>query len=146
MSNAENAAPKQRGRPFEPGQSGNPAGKPKGARNATTRLVETLFEGEAEDLTRKAIELAKNGDGPILRLVLERLAPARKDAPIEFELPPIKTAADAMAASCAVLAAVAAGEITPGEGQSVMALLVSHKLILEATDFEQRLKALEARK
>ena len=32
--NAESAAPKQQiGRPFKPGQSGNPAGRPKGSRN-----------------------------------------------------------------------------------------------------------------
>lgn len=142
---AENTAGKQRGRPFEPGQSGNPAGKPKGARHATTRLVESLLDGEAEEITRKAIELAKNGDGPVLRLVLERLAPARRDAPISIELPPIETVAEAKAASAAVLTAVASGEISPGEGQSVMALLVSHKMIVEATDFEARIAALEAR-
>lgn len=33
MSDAEDTGEKQRGRPFEPGQSGNPAGRPKGARN-----------------------------------------------------------------------------------------------------------------
>jgi Family of unknown function (DUF5681) len=43
---------------FQPGQSGNPAGKPKGTRNKTTLAVEALPDGEAETLTRKAIELA----------------------------------------------------------------------------------------
>ena len=142
---AANAAPKQRGRPFAPGQSGNPAGKRKGTRNVTTRLVESLLDGEAEELTRKAIELAKSGDGPMLRLALERIAPVRKDSPISFELPPIESVADAKAASAAVLTAVAEGEITPGEGTAVMGLLVSHKLIVEATDFESRLAALEAK-
>lgn len=33
MSDAEFTAPKQVGRPFQPGQSGNPAGRPKGARS-----------------------------------------------------------------------------------------------------------------
>jgi hypothetical protein len=134
------------GRPFEPGQSGNPNGRPKGKRNATTLAIEALMEGEAEDLTRAAIEKAKAGDVPALRLCLERLAPARKDAPITFDLPPIETVADAKSASAAVLAAVAAGDITPAEGGAVMALLVSHKLIVEATDFEERLAALEAKK
>jgi Family of unknown function (DUF5681) len=61
---AENTAPKQRGG-FRPGQSGNPAGKPKGARNRTTLAVEALLQGEATAITRKAIERAKAG-----RLVL----------------------------------------------------------------------------
>ncbi len=146
VSAADLSAGKQRGRPFERGQSGNPSGRPKGSRSVTTRLVEELLEGEAEELTRKAIELAKAGDAPVLRMVLERLAPARKDAPISFDLPPIDNIADAKAASAAVLSAVAAGEISPGEGSAVMNLLVSHKVIVEATDFEARIAALEARK
>jgi hypothetical protein len=56
---AGNTAGKQRGKPFRKGQSGNPDGRPKGARNATTIAVETLLDGEAETLTRKAIEMAK---------------------------------------------------------------------------------------
>lgn len=144
-SEPANSGRKQDGR-FQPGQSGNPNGKPKGARHRATRMAEALIEGEAEEIVRKAVELAKAGDGPVLRAVLERIAPARKDAPISFELPPIDTAADAKAASSAVIAAVAAGDITPGEGSAVMALLVSHKMIVEATDFEARLAALEGSK
>lgn len=140
----ENAGDKQGGR-FKPGQSGNPAGKPKGARNATTRLVEALLDGEAEELVRDALKRAKDGDVPTLRLFLERLVPPRKDSPISIELPPIDTVADAKAASAAVLGAVAKGDITPSEGAAVMGLLVSHKLIVEATDFEARLAALEKR-
>ena len=145
-SEPENSGRKQGDGRFRPGQSGNPNGKPKGARHRVTRIAEALIEGEAEEIVRKAVELAKAGDGPVLRAVLERIAPARKDAPIAFELPPIDTAADAKAASSAVIAAVVAGDITPGEGSAVMALLVSHKMIVEATDFEARLAALEGSK
>ena len=49
----ENTAGKQRGQPFKPGKSGNPAGKPKGSRNATTRAMEALLDGESDVLTRK---------------------------------------------------------------------------------------------
>ena len=56
-----------RGKPFE---RGNP-GKPKGARHRVTLAAETLLEGEAEAITRKAIELAKAGDGPALRLCMD---------------------------------------------------------------------------
>ncbi len=145
MAEPENSGGKQAGGRFQPGQSGNPNGKPKGARHATTRLIEALLDGEAEELTQVAIERAKAGDGPLLRAMLERLAPPRKDRPINFELPPIQSVADAKETSSAVLAAVASGEITPGEGAAVMALLVSHKTIVDATDFEARLAALEER-
>jgi hypothetical protein len=39
---------KARGRPFEPGQSGNPSGRPKGARNKATVAIEALLENEAK--------------------------------------------------------------------------------------------------
>jgi hypothetical protein len=47
---------------FKPGKSGNPQGRPKGARNKTTVATEQLLDGEAEAITKKAIELAKSGD------------------------------------------------------------------------------------
>lgn len=146
MSDAHNTAGKQRGRPFEPGKSGNPSGRPKGSRNATTRLVEAMFEGEAEEVARKAIELAKAGDGPVLRAVLDRLAPARKDAPIILDLPFVESAADAKAAAAAVIAAVASGEISPSEGGAVMSLLSAQRAIIETQELEARIAALEAGK
>ncbi|MGO9427565.1 DUF5681 domain-containing protein [Rhodoblastus sp.] len=119
----ENSVPKQRGRPFQPGQSGNPAGKPKGARNRSTIAAEALLDGEAKALTRKAIELALGGDTAALRLCMERLLPPRKDRPISLELPPIASAGDVAKAVRAVLAAVAEGRITLSEAGEVMGLI-----------------------
>lgn len=141
----ENSGPKQGSRRFRPGVSGNPAGKPKGTRNMVTRAVEALLEGQHEALTQKAIELALQGDGPALRLCLDRIAPARKDSPITFALPPVKTVADAVQASAALLAAVAAGEVTPDEGGRVMALLSGHRALIETVELEARIATLEAR-
>lgn len=130
-----------RGKPFEPG---NP-GRPRGARHKTTLAIEALLEGEHEKLTRKAIEMALEGDGPALRLCLERLAPPRKDTPIVIDLPVVTTAEDTVAASSAVLAAVAEGEITPDEAGRVMTLLTAHRAILETSELERRIAALEGR-
>ena len=92
---------------FSKGQSGNPSGKPKGCRNATTILFDELLKDNAKELIEKAIEMAKGGDGPALRLCIERLAPARKDRPVWFDLPEMKGAKDAVKASAAIVAAVA---------------------------------------
>lgn len=141
---SENTGPKQPGGKFQPGQSGNPAGKPRGARHRTTLAVEALLEGEHETLTRKAIEVALKGDTTALRLCLERLAPVRKDAPVSFAMPPIQTAADTVAASSAVLEAVADGDLTPDEAGRVMTLLTAHRVIVETSDLAARIVALEA--
>jgi hypothetical protein len=122
--------------------AGNP-GKPKGARRRVTLMMEAILEGEAEALTQRVVALAKEGEMGALRLCMERLAPPRRDAPVEFDLPPVEGADDAQRASSAILAAVAAGELTPGEAQSVMSTLVAHKDIVEAGDHERRLEAIE---
>ena len=72
---------------FEKGRSGNPSGRPVGSRNAATLAAEALLAGESEALTRKAIELALDGDATALRLCIERIVPKRNDRPIQFALP-----------------------------------------------------------
>jgi hypothetical protein len=119
------------------------AGRPKGARNRTTMAVLELLEGQAEALTQRAVELALSGDTTALRLCLERVAPPRKDNPVQFKLPQMKTARDAAQAAGAVLEAVSEGDLTPGEGAQVMGLVDSYRRTLEVTELEARVAALE---
>ncbi len=71
-------------------------------------------------MTRKAVNLALEGDTTALRLCLERLCPPRKDRPVSFDLPPMKAPADAVAAMSALLAAVAQGEPSiPCDGRAL---------------------------
>jgi hypothetical protein len=144
---AENAAEKQRrrgpGRPFEPGKSGNPAGKRKGTRHRITMLTEQLLDGEAEALTRKAIELGLTGDGAALRLCLDRILPPRRDRPVAFSLPPLSSPADAIAAMGAIAAAVGHGELTPSEAAEISALVANVVKAIEVTEIDARVRALE---
>src|SRR5258708_33048498 len=112
----DNTEAKQGGTQFQPGQSGNPKGRPRGSRNATTLALEALLDGEAESLTRKAIELAKAGDMQALKLCMDRIAPPRKDSPVSFALQPMKASGDAVAAMAALVDAVAAGGAAAVEG------------------------------
>ena len=120
-------------------------GRTPGSRNKTTVAVEALLEGEHEALTRAAIDKALDGDTTALRLCLDRIAPPRKDSPVTFEMPAIRSVEDAVAASSAILCAVAAGEVTPDEAGRVMSLLTAHKQLVETCDLESRLAALEAK-
>jgi hypothetical protein len=142
---AENTAPKQRGRPFKPGQSGNPAGKPKGARNRTTLAAEALLGGEAEALTRACIERAKAGDSTALRIVMERICAPVRERSVMFELAPMTTASDLPGALGGILAAVAAGELSPSEGQALCAMLGAHREALETVALADRIGELERR-
>ena len=122
--------------------AGNP-GRPPGTRHKTTRAALALLEGEAEGLSHKAVEMALNGDTTALRLCLERIAPAKKDTPVQFDLPPMKSAADAARAAGAVLDAVALGDLTPTEGSHIMGLIEGFRRTLETTELEARVVALE---
>lgn len=124
---------------------GNP-GRPRGARHRTTQAVEAMLQGEAKTLTRRAIDAALAGDTTALRLCLERIAPARKDTPVEFDLPEIATSQDVTAAAQAVLRAVSEGQLSPLEGASVMGLVEGFRKAFETQEIEARLAALEKSK
>src|SRR5579884_2873573 len=104
-----------RGRPFAKGQSGNPTGRPRGSRNRASLAAARLLDGEAETLSRKAVELAMAGDPAALRLCLDRIVAPRRERPVEFALPSIDSAADLGPAMAAITRAAASGSITPGE-------------------------------
>jgi hypothetical protein len=129
--------------PYKPGESGNPRGKTKGTRHRTTLAAQALLEGEAETLSRKAIELALAGDTVALRLCLDRILPARR-ARISLPLPPVTTAADVTAALAVIVAAVGSGEIAPDEAQSLAGVIEAARKSLEMIELEQRLARLEA--
>ena len=117
--------PPLRGRPFNKGQSGNPAGRPKGARNRTTLALEAMLEGEAEVITRKWIELAQAGDLAAIKLAVDRVLPARRERLIEFPIPQLTSAADAVAATAAIIEGASSGNITIGEAVELTKILVT---------------------
>lgn len=83
---------------FSRGRSGNPLGRPRGIRNKATIAAEALFEGEIEGICRKAIEEAKRRNIQAIKLVLDRILPPKKEAPIFINLPPVKTGSDILEA------------------------------------------------
>jgi len=134
-------ATKTRGRPFA---AGNP-GKPKGARHKVTLAVESLLEGEAERLTRKAIKLALAGDTTALKLCMERIAPLRKGRPVAITLPEVKIPGDVVGALAAVTAALSDGQLSPAEACEVASVVELQRRAIETQDLEVRLHALEER-
>jgi Family of unknown function (DUF5681) len=72
---------------WKKGQSGNPAGMQKGSRHKTTVLVERMYSGDAQAVTKKVIDMALAGDVACLRIASERLLPPMKSRPLSFKLP-----------------------------------------------------------
>jgi len=128
---------------FKPGQSGNPAGRPPGARNKRTIMIEKLLDESAEKLMQLGINRADD-DRMVLRLFLQRILPRAKASPVAFELPPIATAADALAAMNKIRQGLADGELTTAQATEMAALVEFMSRVVADTDHEQLIQKLEA--
>jgi hypothetical protein len=96
-------------------------------------------------LVRKAIELAKQGDVTALRLRIERLIPRRLERPIEFEMPLISEAKDAVIALSRITEGVARGELNAGEAGSLVSLVEASVKAIEVCTLDHRIAKLEDR-
>jgi hypothetical protein len=126
------------GRPFRKGQSGNPAGRKRGSKNKSTLAAQVLLDGEAEALTRKAVEVAMTGNALALKICLDCLFPTRRERAVAFSLPRIENAEGLAAALTAIADATAQGELTPGEAFDLARLTDPFLRAFEARDEERR--------
>ena len=67
---------------FQKGQSGNPAGRPPGSRNRATIMVQNLLEGAAENIAKRAAQLAEEGNVAAIRICMNRLSPVGQHNPV----------------------------------------------------------------
>lgn len=125
------------------GQSGNPGGRPMGAKNKTTLMAQTLLDGEAEAIIRKCVELAKKGRPVALKLCLERILPPIKERPIQLDLNAPGRLEDIVGAMGLIVEKVAEGTIGPQEGNILMGMLATTQKALEMVQLEHRITALE---
>src|SRR6266481_181121 len=89
---------KVRGRPFKPGNKCG-RGRPRGSRNKATSLCQKTLDSHAENLTKKCVMMAYQGNPTAMRLCMERVIPARRQPTLRFKLPRSRTVDDVAAAS-----------------------------------------------
>src|ERR1700732_1841739 len=122
MSTTQSPVPTNSGQ-FQKGQSGNPAGRPPGARNKAPLAAEAMREGALERLTAQAIDGAIEGDPLLLRLCISRLMPAPRGRRVQLDLPAGRDLADIAGALAATVRAVAEGVISPLEATDLAELI-----------------------
>ncbi len=127
-----------RGRPFAKGN----AGRKPGSKNKATLVAASLLADEAEELVRKAIELAMAGDRDMIKFLLGRVLP--KERTIRLDVPAVEFAADAVYALAAVTNAASRGEITPSEGAALGSLIGSCARTIDTAELEAKIHSLEA--
>lgn len=127
---------------WKPGESGNPAGRPPGAARKLKELREKIVEHVPAILEQLASK-AKEGDAAAARLLLERALPpikAMEEAtPLDLPSGTLTERAEA------ILQAVAAGDLAPGQGAQLLTALGNVAKAREIDELSRRIEALEQR-
>ena len=128
---------------FRKGQSGNPAGPPRGTKHWASRMAEALIDGEGDAITRVVIQKALAGEDVALRICMDRLLPPRKFRTVRFDLPRLTDAPALLAAHQELMQAVAEGELAPGEAAEISALFKEHRELIVLAGVTDRIAAIE---
>jgi hypothetical protein len=129
---------------FQAGQSGNPAGRPRGARNKASLVAEEVMAEHVEAITRAQCQKALEGSERAQRFVIGRLAAPARQRPVTLDPPETVTLEGLLEAHESLTRAFAAGELTPEEARAGVDLLEGHRRALELGALARRLEAVEA--
>lgn len=130
---------------FQPGQSGNPAGRPPGAR---AKFSESFIKALADDFTASGAEVIEKcrTDRPAeyLRVCAGIIPKSLIGDTIPVDLGDVSTAGGLVAALARVMAAMSSGTISIEQAKSLSDILDAQRRAIETTELESRLRTLEA--
>lgn len=126
--------------PWPKGKSGNPAGRPKGSKNPSTKLRELI---DIEPILKKLQTAAEGGDVQAARTLLERALPVYRTTAQPVELPELGQAETLTEKAWAILAAVADGSLPPDLGAALVGAIGNVAKVAEVDELMRRVAALE---
>lgn len=128
-----------RGKPFRPGESGNPAGKPPG-----TGKIEPLRAAIREhvpEIIKAMVTQAKAGDVGAAKLLLERTLPPVK--PVQEPAPVALEGATLTEKAGSILDAVSTGRLSVSDAKALLEALAAVAKIAEVDELTRRIEVLE---
>jgi hypothetical protein len=129
--------------PFAPGQSGNPAGRPKNSGDNRLK-VRRMLEARSEEIVDKVIEMALEGDPIAIRLVMERVSPKPRDTSnLGIKVDQVKTQKDLMEVVEKVMLTAVEGELPDDQGKTIASLVKTMSELHKLGELEDRIKLLE---
>jgi hypothetical protein len=129
---------------FAKGKSGNPAGRPRGARDPRAAILAGLLDADAPLVVAKLVEIAKSGAGWAVKLVLDKVLPDYQ-ARVAFADPlKAETAEEVQFAFGRVLQSAISGEISLSDARELCSLLEMQRRAIETGELAERLAQIEA--
>ncbi|WP_054760632.1 DUF5681 domain-containing protein [Methylomonas koyamae] len=123
---------------FKPGQSGNPAGRPKDKTPAT--LLRKAIADDMPDVVRKLVELAKEGDVQAAKVLLDRICPPLRPQALPVV---IETGSTLPETGGNVVTATLSGNVPPDIGAMLIRALAEQGKLIELQEMADRLQRLE---
>jgi hypothetical protein len=115
-------------------------GKIRGTKHRATRLLETLFQDNAEFVGEMALKMLAHGEPVALRELLNRLVPPPRCRVVDLtDFPRITSVADVPHALADLTRRVASGEISPEEAQAIAAVLSRYVESVSALEQAQKI-------
>lgn len=131
--------PKKRTGRWKPGESGNPSGRARGS--GEVAKVRAAIAARIPELLDAMMQRALDGDVGAARLLLERTVAPLKAAELAQPLNlPLGTLTEQ---GRAVMAAVSAGELAPGQGAALVGALGALARVAEVDELAARVAELE---
>lgn len=126
---------------WKPGQSGNPTGRKPGT--GEVAKIRAAIADKVPDILNALLVRALDGDTGAARLLLERtVAPYKAVEPMQAVTLPDGTLTEQ---GRAVLASVAAGDLSPSQGAALVGAIGQLARVAEVDELAQRVAALEAK-
>lgn len=123
---------------FKPGQSGNPAGRPKDKTPAT--LLRKSIADDMPEIVKTLVDLAKGGDVQAAKVLLDRICPPLRPQALPVN---IETGATLPETGGNVVNATLSGNIAPDIGSMLIRALAEQGKLIELQEMADRLQRLE---
>jgi hypothetical protein len=105
---------------------------------------DTLAAGSIEAVFQAVLTAAQDGDMAAAKLLIDRVIPSRRGAPVSFHIRPLKTPEDCALAYADLLDDVGAGRLTPDEAQTISAIVAKRAELFPSIELASEIEGLKA--